>query len=288
MSLPDDFQFSQASLQDYVDCRRRFRLRHLLELAWPAIQAEPAEEQEVHGRQGELFHRLVQQHQRGIPPECLASIALAADAAQGDSRLSLWWDNYLRAAPPDLPPHRHAEVTLSVPVAGQRLVAKYDLIATDPGRRAVIVDWKTSRSRPGRPWLAARLQTRVYRYVLVEAGTALNGGRSWPPDQVEMIYWFANDSERPERMAYSEREYGADGEYLAALISEIVQAREEDFPLTEDSRRCRLCAYRSLCDRGVEAGQVDADGAEEAVGIDEAPSDWGSEFDFEQVAEIAY
>jgi hypothetical protein len=84
--LPDDFQFSQASLQDYVDCRRRFQLRYLLELAWPAIQAEPAEDQEMHGQQGELFHRLVQQHQLGIPAARLASMAQAADRQRGDSR----------------------------------------------------------------------------------------------------------------------------------------------------------------------------------------------------------
>ena len=77
--LPEDCQFSQASLQDYVDCRRRFQLRYLLELAWPAIQAEPAEEQEIHSRQGELFHRLVLQHQMGIPAERLAGMAQAAD-----------------------------------------------------------------------------------------------------------------------------------------------------------------------------------------------------------------
>jgi hypothetical protein len=288
VNLPDDFQFSQASLQDYVDCRRRFQLRYLLELAWPAIQAEPAEEQEIHGRQGELFHRLVQQHLRGMPAERLAQAAEAADLIRGDSRLSLWWDNYLRAAPPGLPAQRHAEITLSAPVAGCRLLAKYDLIAADPGRLAVIVDWKTSRARPNRSWLAARLQTRVYRYMLVRAGAALNRGQMWQPSQVEMVYWFADDPDRPERLRYGDREYGADGEYLAALVAEITHAHDDDFPLTEDKRRCRLCPYRSLCDRGIEAGQLDVSDPEEAAGIDETPADWESGFDFEQIAEIAY
>jgi len=286
--LPDDFQFSQASLQDYVDCRRRFQLRYLLELAWPAIQAEPAEDQEMHGQQGELFHRLVQQHQLGIPAARLASMAQAADRQRGDSRLSLWWENYLQAAPAGLPRERRPEVTLSAPLAGHRLLAKYDLIASEPGQRVVIVDWKTSRARPGRPWLAARLQTRVYRYVLVEAGAGLNGGQPWRPEQVEMVYWFANHPDPPERLQYGEREYGADGEYLAELVAEIKHTGEDGFFLTDDIRRCRLCAYRSLCDRGVEAGQVDAASPEDASGDDETPADWESGFDFEQVAEIAY
>jgi CRISPR/Cas system-associated exonuclease Cas4 (RecB family) len=285
MTLPDDFQFSQASLQDYVDCRRRFQLRYLLELAWPAIQTEPAEEQEIHARQGELFHRLVQQHQQGVPVERLAGIARAADEAQGDGRLSLWWENYLHAAPADLPHCRLAEITLSAPVAGCRLLAKYDLIAAEPCQRAVIVDWKTSRSRPSRPWLVARLQTRVYRWILVEAGAALNGGRPWQAGHVEMVYWFANQPDLPERLGYSEREHAADAEYLAALIAEIKTAGEDDFFLTEDALRCQFCPYRSLCDRGVEAGEPDAQAPEDAA---ETSADWESGFDFEQIAEIAY
>jgi CRISPR/Cas system-associated exonuclease Cas4 (RecB family) len=300
MTLPGDFgTFSQASLQDYVDCRRRFQLRYLLELAWPAVQTEPAEEQEIYGQQGELFHRLVHQHQLGIPAERLTRIAEAGDRQRGDGRLSLWWDNYLaldhvpltgQAGPAGLPGQRYSEVTLSAPVGGYRLLAKYDLVALNPGARAVIVDWKTSRARPGRPWLAARLQTRVYRYVLVEAGAALNEGQPWRPDQVEMIYWFANHPDQPERLHYSEREYLADREYLSALIAEISHASEDGFFLTDDSRRCRFCPYRSLCDRGVEAGRVEpnADSPEEAGEVDEATPSWEAGFDFEQVAEIAY
>jgi hypothetical protein len=297
MLLPD-FQFSQASLQDYVDCRRRFQLRYLLELAWPAIQTEPAEEQEIHGLQGELFHRLVQQHQRGLPADRLANIARAVDRQMGDSRLTLWWENYLRspvtltgrAGPVGLPRHRYPEITLSAPAAGYRLLAKYDLVALEPAVRAAIVDWKTSRVRPGRAWLSARLQTRVYRCIMVEAGAALNEGQPWRPDQVELVYWFANHPDQPERLPYGALEHDADREYLWALISEIAHAGDDDFALTEDVRRCRLCPYRSLCDRGVEAGSVEAlaPGSEEAAELEEAMSAWESGFDFEQVAEIAF
>jgi CRISPR/Cas system-associated exonuclease Cas4 (RecB family) len=289
-ALPPDFQFSQASLQDYVECRRRFQLRYLLELAWPAIQAEPAEEQEIHARQGELFHRLVHQHQLGIPADRLSAIARAADRQRDDNRLSLWWDNYVAAAPAGLPPQRHPEVTLSTPVAGYRLTAKYDLIAIDPSSRVVIVDWKTSRARPGRPWLVARLQTRVYRYVLIEAGAALNEGQPWAPEQLEMIYWFANYPDQPEQLAYGRQAYLADRTYLSALISEISHLDQSDFFLTEDVRRCKLCTYRSLCNRGVQAGRVDPaeDELEQGGEVEEAMSSWESDFDFEQIAEIAY
>jgi PD-(D/E)XK nuclease superfamily len=283
-TLPRNFQFSQASLQDYADCRRRFQLRYLEALAWPAIEAEPADEHEARLRQGELFHRLVYQHELGIPADRLARMFRSADQSEGTGGLAAWWEHYLESPPPDLPAQRYVEITLSAPLGGHRLVAKYDLIAVDPGQRAVIVDWKTWQARPARPWLVSRLQTRVYRYLLVRAGApTLRGQEPLQPDQVEMVYWFANHPDQPERLHYSETEYRADGDFLAALVGEIALAGEDDFPLTDDVRQCRFCTYRSLCDRGLEAGRLEAFDAEE-----EASSTWETGFDFEQIAEIEF
>ena len=132
MPLSPDFQFSQGNLQDYTDCPRRFQLRYLLELAWPAVEAEPADEFEARIRDGEAFHRMVQQHVLGVLP--------ADVAPEPGSDLAAWWENYLASPPPDLPPARHPEITLSAPLGEHRLIAKFDLIAIEPGRRAVIVD----------------------------------------------------------------------------------------------------------------------------------------------------
>ena len=75
MPLPDNFQFSQASLQDFVDCPRRFHLRYLLNVAWPAAEAEPIEEQERRVQLGLAFHRMVQQQLVGIPEVRIARMA---------------------------------------------------------------------------------------------------------------------------------------------------------------------------------------------------------------------
>lgn len=300
MTLPTDFQFSQGSLQDYVDCPRRFQLRYIQRLAWPAVEAEPALENERHLQRGAAFHRLVHQHVLGLSPERLSSTITGED-------LSRWWHNYLESAPADLPASRYPEVVLSAPVSGHRLVAKYDLITVDPvlggaegpDQRVVILEWKTSRKRPQRKWLAERLQTRVYPYLLIRAGSHLNKGRLFRPEQVEMVYWFANFPEDPERFPYDAAQYDADGKYLASLIEEIKELAlspvlspveglskglgDDDFSLTAQERRCRYCPYRSLCQRGVKAGPFD-----EA----EDEPEWGDEFeialDFEQVAEIEY
>ena len=66
---------SQSSLQDYNDCPRRFELRYLQRLAYPAIETEPALENEKHQREGEQFHRLVQQYFIGIPAEQVGKLA---------------------------------------------------------------------------------------------------------------------------------------------------------------------------------------------------------------------
>jgi hypothetical protein len=294
MTLPTDFQFSQGSLQDYVDCPRRFQLRYIQRLAWPAVEAEPALENERHLQQGAAFHRLVHQHVLGLSPEHLSSTIT-------DKDLSRWWHNYLESGPADLPASRHPEVVLSAPVSGHRLVAKYDLIALMGSSRAVILEWKTSRKRPRRKWLAERLQTRVYPYLLIRAGSHLveigdwgleiGNWRPFQPEQVEMVYWFANFPEDPERFSYDAARYKEDGDYLASLIEEIKELAlsppeglgDEDFALTTQERRCRYCPYRSLCQRGVRAGPFDE--AEDEL-------QWGDDFEialeFEQIAEIEY
>ncbi len=275
-----DFAFTQANLQDYVECRRRFQLRHLLQLAWPALEAEPAGEHELHMGQGEMFHRLIHQHRLGIP--------VAALPDDEDGPLARWWQAYQAAPPANLPEIQYPEISLSAPLGGQRLVAKLDLVAVAPGRRAVIVDWKTSARRPTRSWLMGRLQTRVYRYVLAQAGAHLNGDAGpWRPEQISMLYWFANEPEQPELLPYDEAQLASDGRHLLGLAQAIAAAGEDDFPKTDDVRRCRFCPYRSLCDRGAEAGSLhDAD----AEDVDEPRDafDWDAGFDFEQIAEIAF
>lgn len=278
MALPADFQFSQASLQDYVECRRRFELRYLLQLHWPAPEAEPVEEHEQHMADGETFHRLVHQHRLGIPTWNLTP--------REEGPVAEWWRAYL-ASPPALPEQQYPELTLTVPLGDYRMVAKLDLLAIEPGGRAVIVDWKTGQKRQGQSWLLSRLQTRAYRYALAQAGAHLNDGAAIAPEQIRMVYWFAVDPERPETLLYDGEQMAADGRYLSGLAADIAAAAErDDFPKTDDARRCRFCSYRSLCNRGVEAGRLDEDDAED-VGP-EPDFDWNAGLDFEQIAEIAF
>lgn len=276
MGLPSDLQFSQSSLQDYVDCPWRFYLRHVRRLAWPAVVAEPALEHERHLQQGRDFHLLVHQRELGIDSEQLSDVIT-------DLNLRRWWLNYLEQGPGDLPEVHYPEIVLSTAVGGFRLAARYDLLAVDPGLRAAILDWKTYSRRSERKWLAERLQTRVYPYVLARAGSHLNEGQPLEPEQIEMVYWFAGFPDDPERFQYDEERCREDEIYLNSLVDEIARLSEDQFNRTADEERCRLCRYRSLCQRGVTAGD-----------FREELEDWDVEqaedilLDYEQAAEIEY
>jgi len=274
MALPETFQFSQGSLQDYVDCPRRFQLRYLLMQPWPALITEPALEAERHMQRGADLHHLAHQHALGLDIERLA-------ATIHDEVLARWWHTYLDNPPPDLPKTvRRAEVVAGAPLAGYRLAAKYDLVAVEPDERLVVVDWKAVLKRPSRAALARRLQTRVYRYLAVKAGAAFNSGQPPRPEQVEMIYWFAEFGGAIERFPYDADQHTADGEYLAGLVAEIAAHSEPIWPLTPDERRCRFCNYRSLCERGVTAAFLNE--------LEDYLEPAEVTIDLEQIAEVAF
>jgi CRISPR/Cas system-associated exonuclease Cas4 (RecB family) len=264
---------SQSSLQDYVDCARRFKLRYLDRLSYPAVETAPALENEKHLQEGEYFHRLVQQHLIGIPADQISKLANRPD-------LQRWWENFQSFSQSNLANLTNClpEVTLSAPLGNYRLLAKYDLIAIE-NDKALIYDWKTYRKRPRSEWLSARMQTRIYRALLVKAGAHLNRGTPFEPEQIEMIYWFADFPEEPARFPYTSAQFKRDWDMLEKLAQEIASA--SDYPLTDDRQKCAYCTYRSYCERGIRAGEMDQAEAEmEAESL--------FDVNFEQIGEIAF
>lgn len=272
-----DLHLSQHSLQDFVDCNRRFQLRYLKQIAWPTVKAEPVEKWETQQRLGQQFHHMAHQHALGIPSERI-------EAGIDDEDLRRWWHNFTAAPPPNLPAGlRRAETTLIASLASHRLMARYDLLAADPGERWVIVDWKITRpTKPER--LRERLQSVVYPYVLVEAGSTLNGGRPVAPEQVTLIYWFADAPDDPLTLPYDAARHAANRQRLTALIDEIealCRKNVETWPLTPEARTCKFCTYRTLCNRSTATDDLEE--------MDEEPeTDDLLTIDIDQIAEIAF
>ena len=247
--LPQNFQFSQASLSDYVDCARRFQLRYLLEQDWPAVESEPLLERERFADLGRRFHKLIQQHIEGISVEILTR-------STNEPELARWWQAYLRSlgsSLSDLPHDKRAEVAISIPFNRFRLTAHLDLVAADSDR-VVIVDWKTERRRATRDELLKRMQTRVYRTVVAEAYQRA-------PGTVSMIYWFADYPDQPEVLQYDAAQHAHDRDFLNQIMAEIETRAQADgeWAKTPDEHKCAYCTYRSLCNRGIGAGTIEPD-----------------------------
>lgn len=296
LPLPDTFSFSQSSLQAYEDCPRRFWLAYAEQLPWPAVEAAPVQDHERLMRLGAHFHRLVERAEVGLDPVLLSEGL--------DTTLGGWFDAYQRFRPDDLPDGAvdegviEVERVLSIPFESDngryRLAAKYDLIAVQSSEkddRVIIVDWKTSRRRGDPGSLRHRLQTIVYPYVLVEASAALGWGPV-RPEQVEMRYWFTAAPGQPIVFGYDQSQHDAAHERLHHLLATILNGEEEaDFPKvidTELNRRrfCNYCVYRSRCDRGRDAGELDeVDDADELFMVD---VETALEFTLDDIPELAF
>lgn len=281
MTLPSNFQFSQGSLQDFVDCPRRFQLKYIDKLAWPALEAEPALDSENYMQQGAAFHRLVQQYLLGVPIDKLTPLA------EVDPNLNRWWENFLNSSDnqeglANLPDSkRYTEILMNAPLGEYRLVGKYDLLVISEDQ-FIIYDWKTARKHPNRKWVEANLQTRVYPFLLVQAGAYLNNSKPIKPSQIKMVYWYSNFPTSPLIIDFSENQLEEDQRYIINLIEEIHLLEESPTHMTNNVKRCRFCTYRSLCNRGIKAGPFDE------IENDEGQDLEGFGLDFEQIAEIEY
>lgn len=281
--LEPTFQFTQSNIQDYLTCQRRFELRYLRRMSWPAVESAPIHEAERRMQLGSHFHRLIHQHLLGMTAQRLTDSVNGSAEIIDAPELSQLWHNYLAHRPNELNTpgiKLFPEMILSTMAGSHRLLAKYDLIAVMPSddSRIFIIDWKTSTRRPTSDQLKGQAQSRVYPYVLAKAGALINQNQPITPEAITMIYWFANAPDQPEIIPYSQAQFSQDDAFLSNLVDDI--GSRSEFPLTDKQVSCQTCVYRSFCDRGRDAGPLDA--FEDDLALDELDLDW------EQISEVAY
>jgi hypothetical protein len=254
MLLPNNFTFSQQSLQDFVDCPYRFFLRYIQNMQWPAVESEPALIQEERMEMGQRFHELAHQYFTGIDPELLTS---TIDSPQ----LLNWWKVFQEYHKMESPGRKYPEHLLSLECGGYRLLAKYDLLVAAEDGRYVIFDWKTSHRRTPSNRLQERMQSSVYPFVLAEY---LRTYTPVPidPSLISMQYWFPEYPSDPCDFLYSQSQFNLDGEKIRSLIGLITSLPLDGWSRTTDLRQCLFCRYRSYCDRGIEAGNSQDDDIE--------------------------
>jgi CRISPR/Cas system-associated exonuclease Cas4 (RecB family) len=245
MLIPESFLFTQQNLQDFVDCKRRFYLKEIQHLEWPAIESAPVLEQERLLLLGERFHLLCLQYFSGIPVEVL-------EEQIEDPELIPWWQNFLHLELDQPDTTLSAEKMIVIPLDHSKLAAKFDLIVNHEEQEYRIYDWKTSQHQPKRVTLHQRMQTKVYLLVLYNYISSKNPG--FQPESIEMSYWYPNFPDSPVTFSYSQTQLENDRQEIISMINEIRNLDEKDFVKTDQLSTCKYCRFRSLCDRGVQAG----------------------------------
>jgi hypothetical protein len=246
MLLSDNFIFNQNSLQNYIDCKRRFYLKEIIKLQWPALESEPTRVQDERTALGAAFHLLCNQYFCGVPETAIRESINSREALQ-------WWDAFISLGLKPAP-HLLPEKAITVPFMDYRLTVHYDLLITNQSGRYFIYDWKTNLKQPQRTTLAKRMQTIIYPMVLQLFCESNTPGNS-QPENISMIYWYPGFPEHPIEFQYDQATYTSQKSDLANLITEITRNEKEDFSMTEKISHCLFCQYRSFCSRGEKAGE---------------------------------
>ena len=62
----------QSNIQDLIECPRRFQLKTIDQISWPAAPGEPISDLEIMAETGNQFHALCHRFFTGIKPDLLS------------------------------------------------------------------------------------------------------------------------------------------------------------------------------------------------------------------------
>ena len=229
---------SRGKLVSFLNCQRRFQLRHVTELPWPSAPVAPETAEAL--LRGSLFHQMAERRFLGMPDFVPEDI---------DPDVRRWWEVFQRRGPRLPDGDRFPEASMTVTAGEMYLFGRFDLLITSD-TAAHIYDWKTERL-PRTEWqLRADWQTRLYLALVVEGADAL--GRSYRPDDVAMTYWFAEAPDQSVTIRYNSEWHRQNWAEIKATIGRIerrLASPDAEWPLATDWELCASCGYRTFCGR---------------------------------------
>lgn len=275
MPIEPGFRFSANNLQEYTYCPRRFELKYLLKQSYPAIISQPVLEMEHRMEMGQCFHSLVNQFLSGVDADLI-------DRSIPGEPLKTWFQNFLDFFRQFSRFKNLSEHTFFIPFEGFQCIAVFDLIIFKENNEILIVDWKTTLRDPDRARYEIRMQTTLYPFLLYECMCDMESMKNLQPDNISMQYWFPANPGVEIIFPYSHEKRTQNREKLIKLIQAINALDLGKFEKTNFTNRCEYCQYRSLCERGEQAGGFSS--AEEAFDLE----DLIQSIAIESVTEIQY
>jgi CRISPR/Cas system-associated exonuclease Cas4 (RecB family) len=228
---------SRAGLTTFQICQRRFQLRYLDRLSWPAVPEDARMEKAR--IEGERFHQLMHRH--------FLSLSVSKEA-ESYPELARWWKIFLSEGPQISDGQHLPELTLTVPMGRHLLSGRFDLLVLSR-EQVHLFDWKTEARARAEGELVTDLQTRLYLALAAEGAPALD--RKFGPEHILMTYWYVNEPAASVTIHYDQAKHVENWKYIGQIVDGINRrlAVEGKWPLTEDLSACEQCAFQVYCGR---------------------------------------
>ncbi|MBR6088877.1 MAG: PD-(D/E)XK nuclease family protein [Anaerolineaceae bacterium] len=227
---------TQTQISAFERCERFYFLKYIRNLVWPV---EIVDRQRV--RDGDDFHLLLRQLLLGFPKETLIF-------PSENPNVRRWIDTFLRKKPVGSADRVFAEKEVSCLFENVLFLGKFDALAIQDDR-LTIFDWKTGMGSPDTAQYLRAPQTRLYRFLAKSCAPRLleQPDTEIPAENIEMVYWFPEHPDRTIRLRYTKGAWEEDKTWLRTRVRQMLSENEQDYSVTEKTRRCGQCIYRTWC-----------------------------------------
>ena len=228
------FYYSQNSINTFIKCPLKFRLKYLENLSWKR-EGSIEENYYENIKQGLDFHLICERYFAGIPlgklndDDLIKKVNSLKDIFKIDKR-----NSYL------------VEYEVKMTKEVLRLQAKYDLIIVTPDKKVQIWDWKTENRKLSIGEMKKRVQTLVYMYVLAENVENVFGFEC-KPENITMNFWQPQYENNIITIGYSKKAHIENEKYLSKIIRNINSYDFYSFNTKIYSSHCKFCEFNYLC-----------------------------------------